>query len=124
MKTLRQIVNERDRTARITDHELQESLVGKGVAIVQNRQHAGSTTKLINTLNKVQSICRDAVLENDQSKKIDTLFQVGFELAGALKLFAEMSANINNISTTAVLDAENIQKVLDTTLNKLQKTLR
>ena len=57
--------------------------------------------------------------EEDQGKKIDMLFQVAFELAGALKLSAEMSANINNISTTAVRDQESLKRELSPLIKKL-----
>ena len=121
MKTMRQLIEEREPITRISDQELRESFVGKGFAISQNRQHASNKTKLTSTLSKVQNLCQTGVHEDDESKKIDLLFQVGFELANAFKTFAEMSANTNNISTTAVLDAENIQRVLDVALSKLPK---
>jgi len=49
------------------------------------------------------------------------LFQIAYEFAGALKIFAEMSANTNNVSTTGVLDSENIQKNIELALSKMQK---
>ena len=121
MKTVRQIIEDREPISRISDQELCESFVGKGFAISQNRQHASYKTKLFSTISKIQNDCRQGVSEGDESKKIDLLFQIGFEFAAALKLFAEMSTNTNNISTTAVLDAENIQKVIDIALSKLPK---
>lgn len=47
------------------------------------------------------------------------MFQIAFEFAGALKIFAEMSTNINNISTTSVLDQESLKKELDPLIKKL-----
>jgi len=121
MKTGRQLIDSREPISRISDQELSESFLGKGFSLSQNRQHASNKTKLLSTISKIQNDCRQGVSEVDESKKIDLLFQIGFEFATALKLFAEMSANTNNISTTAVLDAENIQKVIDIALSKLPK---
>jgi hypothetical protein len=119
MKTLSQIKEERNPLTRISDQELSESLVGKGVAIANNRQHAANKTKLFSLISQIQNHCRQGVNEDDQGEKIDLLFQIAFEFAGALKIFAEMSTNNNNISTTAVLDAENIQKIIEVALSKL-----
>jgi hypothetical protein len=121
MKTISQLKEERNPLTRISDNELSESLVGKGFAIGQNRQHAANKTKLLSALTKIQNDCRQGVHEDDQ-KKIDTLFHIAFDFAGALRIFAEMSANTNNVSTTGVLDAENIQRTIETTLLKLQKS--
>jgi hypothetical protein len=119
MKTLRQHIEDREPISRISDQELRESFVGKGFAISQNRQHASNKTKLFSTISKIQNDCRQGVSESDESKKIDLLFQIGFEFAAALKLYAEMSTNTNNISTTAVLDTENIQKSIEMIVSKL-----
>lgn len=119
MKTIRQLKEERGPLIRISDNELSESLVGKGFAIGQNRQHAANKTKLLSALTKIQNDCRQAVHEDDQNKKIDLLFHVAFDFAGALKILAEMSANTNNVSTTGVLDQENLKKELDPLIKKL-----
>jgi hypothetical protein len=119
MKTLSQIKEERNPVALSSDRELSESLVGKGFAIGQNRQHAANKTKLLSGLTQIQNDCRQGVREDDQNKKIDLIFQVAFEFAGAMKIFAEMSTSTNNISTTGVLDAENIQKTIANALQKI-----
>lgn len=121
MKTLSQIKEERNPLVLTSDRELSESLVGKGFAIGQNRQHAANKTKLLSALSQIQNDCRQGVREDDQNKKIDLIFQVAFEFAGALKVFAEMSTSTNNISTTGVLDAENIQKAVAILLTKIPK---
>jgi hypothetical protein len=121
MKTISQLKEERNPLTRISDQELSESLVGKGVAISNNRQHATNKTKLFSLISQIQNRCRQGVNEDDQTEKINLQFQIAFELASALKIFAEMSTNNNNISTTAVLDAENIQKVLEKALTKSNK---
>lgn len=121
MKTIRQLIDERDPISRINDQELKESLVGKGVAIAQNRQHAANKTKLISNLNQIQNDCRRAMLEDDEKKRSELLFQVVFDFATAFKLFAEMSVNINNISTTAVLDYESVKKDVQFLISKLSK---
>jgi hypothetical protein len=69
----------------------------------------------------IQNDCRQGVQEADPNKKIEILFQVAYRFAGALKIFAEMSSNTNNVSTTGVLDAENIQKAIDLALSKLPR---
>jgi hypothetical protein len=108
MKTIRQLIDERDPISRITDQELKESLVGKGAAIAQNRQHAAHKAKLISNLSQIQNDSRRAMLEDDDRKRSDLLFQIIFDLATAFKSFAEMSVNINNISTISVLDTESL----------------
>ena len=90
----------------------------KGFAISQNRQPAANKTKLLSVLSQIQNDCRQGVREVDPNKKLDMLFQVGFEFAGALKVFAEMSMNTNNIGTTAVLDAESIKAALSASQNR------
>ena len=94
---------------------------GYGFAIGQNGQHATNKIKLLSAPTQVQNDCRQGVREDDQNKKIDIIFQVAFEFAGALKVFADMSTSTNNISTTAVLDAENLQKTIEISLSKLSK---
>jgi hypothetical protein len=103
------------------ESKIDESLVGKGFAIGQNRQHAANKTKLLSALSQIQNDCRQGVREDDQNKKIDLIFQVAFEFAGAMKIYAEMSASTNNISTTGVLDAENIQKTIEKILSAKSK---
>lgn len=112
MKTIDQIRSSSYSNESDSDEELKESLVGKGVAIIQNRQHATHKTRLLSNLSQIQNDCRQGVREDDEKKRSDLLFQIMFDFAAALKSFAEMSGNINNISTTAVLDAESIQKEL------------
>ena len=118
MKTLSQIKEQRNSLLSTSDQELRESLIGKGFAISQNRQHAANKTKLLSVLSQIQNDCRQGVREVDPNKKLDMLFQVGFEFAGALKVFAEMSMNTNNIGTTAVLDAESIKAALSASQNR------
>lgn len=95
------------------NNELNESsLFGKGVAFAQNRHHATAKNKYLTILNQVQSDCRQAAREDDLRKRSDAQFQILLDLAGAMKLLADMSTANNNIGATAVLDAENIQKIL------------
>ena len=104
-----------------SNEPISESLVGKGVAIANNRQHAANKSKLSSQLNLIQNDCRQGVQEADPNKKIEILFQIAYEFAGALKIFAEMSSNTNNVSTTGVLDTANIQKEITSALLKFQK---
>ena len=119
MKTISQIKEERNLLTGISDQELSESLVGKGVAISNNRQHAANKTKLFSLISQIQNRCRQGVNEDDQAEKINLQFQIAFDLASALKIFAEMSTNTNNISTTADLDQENFKKELSPIIKKL-----
>ena len=121
MKTIEQIRSSSNSNA-IDDEELQESLVGKGVAIIQNRQHGSHKAKLLSNLNQIQNACHQGVREEDDKKRNDLIFQIMFDFANALKSFAEMSANINNISTTAVLDTESIQRELSPLIKKFSST--
>ncbi len=95
--------------------------MGKVAAIAANRQHAAHKTKLIGNLSQIQNDCRRAVLEDNETKRNDLLFQLLFDFATALKSFAEMSGNINNISTAAVLDYESVKKDVQIILSKLLK---
>jgi hypothetical protein len=105
-----------------TEKELKESsLFGKGVAISQNRIHAATKTKYISSLSQIQNDCRQGIREDDARKRSDVQFQILFDLAASLKLLADMSTANNNIGATAVLDAENIQKTIDTAFAKLFK---
>lgn len=105
-----------------TDEELKESsLFGKGVAFSQNRSHVATKTKYITSLSQIQNDCRQGIRENDPRKLSDIQFQIFLDLAGALKLLADMSTANNNIGATAVLDAENIQKTIDRAFAKLFK---
>jgi flagellar hook assembly protein FlgD len=102
-----------------SDRELKESsIVGKGVAFAQNRIHAAAKTKYISSLNQIQNDCRQGIREDDARKRSDIQFQVLLDLAGTLKLLADMSTANNNIGATAVLDAENIEKRLTTLIPK------
>lgn len=104
MKTFRQTLKE---------EQLDESPIGKGFAIAQNRQHKTHKERLVSKLNLIQNECRQAVQYEDPEKRSDALFKVFFEFAAALRLFAEMSSNINSISTIGVLDSESIKKELE-----------
>ena len=84
-------------------------------AVAQNRQHKAHKERLVSKLNQIQNECRQAVQYGDPEKRSDALFKVFFEFATALKLFAEMSSNINSISTIGVLDTESIKKSLQKT---------
>lgn len=97
---------------------LLESIVGKGFAISQNRAHATNKTKFLSVLSRIQSNAKKGLTEEDENERFELLLSLFFDLAGALKILAEMSANTNNISTTAVLDAENIQKTIEIAIAK------
>ena len=101
-----------------TEEPLSESLVGKGVAIAQNRQHSAHKARLVSNLNLIHNECRQAMLIDDPKKKMELLFEILARFSVALKIFAEMSANNSNIGMTAVLDAENIQAALSKFMNK------
>jgi hypothetical protein len=49
----------------------------------------------------------------------DLQFQILHDIAGALKLLADLSTANNNIGASAVFDAENIKKELDGLIVKL-----
>jgi hypothetical protein len=104
-----------------SDQALKESsIVGKGVAIGQMRNHAATKTKYLSILNQIQNDCKQGIREDDIEKRNDLQFQILFDLTGALKLLADLSTSTNNIAATAVLDAENIQKELNNLLVKLK----
>jgi hypothetical protein len=124
MKTIRQIVNAEPDYAQSSDDQLQESLVGKGLAIGQNRQHQSSKNQVISKLGSIQNECKQAVHEDDQRKRSDTLFKIIFDLAGVMKIFAEMSSRTNNIATMGVLDQESIRKELNAALLKYKNVNR
>ena len=100
MKTFREVID----ATRNNAEELSESIVGKGFALAQNRQHHSQKAKALSKLGTVQSDCRRAAKEEDNQKQNELLFKVLFDIAGALKILAEMSAKTNNVSTAAVLD--------------------
>jgi len=104
-----------------TEEPLSESLVGKGVAIAQNRQHAAHKARLVSNLNLIHNDCHQAMLIADPKKQMDLLFEILDRFSGVLKIFAEMSANNSNIGMTAVLDAENIHRILNNSLSILSK---
>lgn len=119
MRTLRQIINEEPDHSVITDEQLTESLVGKGFAIGQNRQFQSLKTQAVSKLGQIQTDCKRGIQEDDEIKRDKILFEVIYDLASVLKVFAEMSSKTNNISTTSVLDQENIKKILNAFLSKL-----
>jgi hypothetical protein len=100
-----------------TEQPLSESIVGKGIAIAQNRQHAAHKARLVSNLNLIHNDCRQAMLIDDPKKQMELLFEILDRFSVALKIFAEMSANNSNIGMTAVLDAESVRKELSL-LNK------
>ncbi len=118
MRTLRQIINEEPDHSVITDEQLTESLVGKGFAIGQNRQFQSLKTQAVSKLGQIQTDCKRGIQEDDEIKRDKILFEVIYDLASVLKVFAEMSSKTNNISTTSVLDQENIKKILNGFLSK------
>ena len=120
MKTLRQIINDEPSSDSTSDKELKESLVGKGFAIGQNRQHQSIKNQVLGKLSKVQNDCKRAAQEDDDAKRYKLLFEIVYDLASAMKLFAEMSTKTNNIATTAVLDQENLKKELAPLISKLK----
>jgi hypothetical protein len=77
-----------------------------------------SKTKYISSLNQIQNDCRQGIREDDARKRSDIQFQVLLDLAGTLKLLADMSTANNNNGATAVLDAENIEKRLTSLIPK------
>ena len=88
------------------------------VGLFQNRLHVTAKTKYLGILNQIQSDCRQAAREDDLRKRNDVQFQILIDFAGALKLLADMSSANNNIGTTAILDAANIQKTIASEVSK------
>lgn len=108
MKTFREVISADSSDA----EQISESLVGKGFAVAQNRQHGSQKNKALSKLGTIQSDCRRAANEEDDQKRNELLFKILFDLATTLKIFAEMSSKNNNVSTAGVLDQENIKKIL------------
>jgi hypothetical protein len=103
-----------------SDRQLKESsIVGKGVAFGQMRNHASVKTRYISSLNQIQNDCKQGIREDDLEKQSDLQFQILHDIAGALKLLADLSTANNNIGASAVFDAENIKKELDGLIVKL-----
>ncbi|MGI6525355.1 MAG: hypothetical protein ACOX2O_08740 [Bdellovibrionota bacterium] len=92
---------------------IQESIVGKGYAISQNRAHGASKNKLQSIASKIQSEARKGISEDDPEKRQQIVFTLFIELGNALKVLAEMSRNTINVSTAGVLDQESIKKALE-----------
>jgi hypothetical protein len=119
MKTLKQIISAEPACDQ-DDEQLSESLVGKGFAVAQNRQHQTFKSQVLSKLNQVQSDCRRGIQEDDQQVRDKLIFEVLFDLAATLRLFAEMSARTNNVATTAVLDQESSRKDIAAILSILK----
>ena len=115
MKSFRQVINEQEEKKA----SLNESVVGKGVALVQNRQHLALRTQVLSKLSAIQNDCRLAIQEDDEHKRGDYLFHLIFDLAAAMKDFAEMSTRTNNIAAMAVFDQESLKKELAPVIKKL-----
>lgn len=98
--------------------QLNESWVGKGFAIGQNRAHASQKTKLFSVISKIQTIAKNGMTEDDLEKRSDLLFSLFLELSNALKIQAEMSRHEINVGTAGVLDANDIRKELEHVLKK------
>jgi hypothetical protein len=111
MKSFRQVVQDQTE-AKSSNKTIKESLVGKGYSAVQNRLHQTLKTQALSKLSAIQSDCRLAIQEDDEHKREDHIFHLVFDLAAALKIFAEMSSCTNNISAMAVFDQESLMKEL------------
>ena len=97
---------------------ISESLIGKGFAIGQQRKHAANKTKLQSVASRIQSTAKKGISEDDPDKRSELLFSLFIDLASALKIASEMSANAVNVSTAGVLFAESVQKQLAKALSK------
>ena len=115
MKSFRQIINEQEEKKA----SLNESVVGKGVALVQNRQHLALRTQALSKLSAIQNDCRLALQADDDRKRSDYLFHALFDLAAVMKDFVEMSTRTNNIAAMAVFDQESLKKELAPLIKKL-----
>ena len=111
MKSFRQVIFE-ERSKSSSNTAINESVMGKGYSAVQNRQHQALRTQVVNKLSAIQNDCRLAVQEDDDHKRGDRLFHLIFDLASAMKDFAEMSARTNNIAAMGVFDQESLKKEL------------
>ena len=96
--------------------QLSESVLGKGYALIQNRQHASNRTKLLSVISRIQSLAKSGTSESDLDKRSDILFSLFIELGNALKIQAEMGRNEVNVSTAGVLDMKDLGKELQRVL--------
>ena len=94
---------------------ISESLIGKGFAIGQQRKHAANKTKLQSIASRIKSTAKKGISEDDPNKRSDLLFSLFIDLAAALKIASEMSANAVNVSTAGVLFAESVKDTLQRT---------
>ncbi len=118
MKSFRQVISEQE-SKKVSKAGISESVIGKGIAAVQNRQHQTLRTQVLSKLSAIQNDCRLAIQEDDEHKRGDYLFQLIFDLAAAMKDFAEMSTRTNNIAAMAVFDQESLKKELAPVIKKL-----
>lgn len=118
MKSFRQVIKEQASKSR-SKTAINESLIGKGFAAVQQRQHQALRSQVLSKLSVIQNDCRLALQEDDDRKRSDYLFHLIFDLASAMKDFAEMSTRTTNIATMAVFDQENLKKELAPVIKKL-----
>ena len=115
MKSFRQVIKEQE----AKKSNLNESVIGKGIAAVQNRLHHTSRTQALSKLSAIQKDCRLALKEDDDHKRSDYLFHALFDLAAVIKDFVEMSTRTNNIAAMAVFDQERLKKELAPVIKKL-----
>ena len=118
MKSFRQVISEEE-SKKASKAGISESVIGKGIAAVQNRQHQTLRTQVLSKLSAIQNDCRLAIQEDDEHKRGDYLFHLIFDLAAAMKDFAEMSTRTNNIAAMAVFDQESLKKELAPIIKKL-----
>lgn len=89
-----------------------ESFLGKGYAVIQNRQHGANRNKLSSINSKIQSLTQRGKSEDDSQKQAVIVFEILSEVAKALAVLAEMGRNEVNVSTAGVLDSQNLRKEL------------
>ena len=73
--------------------QIKESLIGKGVAFAQNRQHGSNKAKLNSVLSHIQSNAHRGAIIDDSKEQIKLIFDILSDLTTALKFAADMSTN-------------------------------
>lgn len=92
---------------------LSESFIGKGLSLIQTRNHATNKGKLHSVLSRIQNNAKKGIAEEDVNERFELLFTLFFDLAAAIKIESEMSTNSINVSAIGVLDTESIKKELE-----------
>ena len=104
--------------------EINEDVVSKAYALLQNSKHDAVSQKIQSTCSKIESIVKQASAERDVDEKLSLLLNALYEFSQVARLQSYQSTLVKNVAVASTILADDLNKTLEKHLSRLNLSRR